>query len=142
MENENLKEYIRCIATAVGTICAPNEISEIYRIGKKHENAKRPRSIMVKFISESKRNDIYYNKVKFRGNKEYGKIWVNDDVCESTSRKRENMRSVSKLAKRQDRDHKFDSDRIIIRGNNIRLDETDILPDVISLEKAKTIEVR
>ena len=141
-ENENLRQYIGSIATAVGTECAPNEISEVYRLGKKYENAKRPRTIMVKFTSESKRNDLYYNKAKLRGNKDYERIWLNDDVCENTRRQRENMRSVSKLAKRLDIEHKLHSDGIIIGGNKIKLDETDRLPDIISLDKAKTIEVR
>ena len=134
-ENENLRQYIGSIATAVGTECTPNEISEVYRLGKKYENAKRPRTIMVKFTSESKRNDLYYNKAKLRGNKDCERIWLNDDVCENTRRQRENMRSVSKLAKRLDIEHKLHLDGIIIGGNKIKQDQ---VQHAYQATKAKT----
>ena len=125
---------------AVGTNCQPQDIEQVYRLGTKMRNEKRPRPIMVKMKETQKRNQIYYARSKLKGNPTFERIWMNDDVIQNTRRIREDLRSVSLLCKEQGIDHKLHSDGIIVDGRKYKLEEGDQLPERISMSKAKTLQ--
>lgn len=44
-----------------------DDISNVYRIGKKKEQAKKPRPVVVEFCHKWKRNNVYYRKKSLKG---------------------------------------------------------------------------
>ena len=115
-EGEDITSYVGLVAMAVGTNCQPQDIEQVYRLGTKMRNEKRPRPIMVKMKETQKPNQIYYARSKLKGNPTFERIWINDDVTQNTRRMREDIRSVSLLCKEQGIDHKLHSDGIIVDG--------------------------
>ena len=137
--NEDLREYITALAQSIGTTCEPEEIDAIYRLGRLSQSKNRIRPILIRFHSVQKRHDIYRRRFDLKGKTDWQQVWINDDVNESTRRKRNDMRSVSNLCREKQVDCKVHSDGLVIRGVKVHLNEMNKLPDDVSLVKAKTV---
>ena len=97
VHNEDLREYITALAQSIGTTCEPEEIDPIYRLGRLSGSNNRIRPILIRFHSVQQRHDIYRRRFDLKGKTDWQQVWINDDVNESTQRKRNDMRSVSNL---------------------------------------------
>ena len=90
-DQENLSDTVLKLAAAIGVRCQPTDIDFIYRIGKVENGDRarpRPRPILVHFKSRAVRDNIFFGRSKLRGKDEWKYTYVNDDVNESTRKKR------------------------------------------------------
>ena len=115
-DRENLSDIILRLSTAIGVRCQPSDIEFVYRIGKSRPADSRPRSILVHFKTQSVRDNIYYGRSKLRRDDEWKQVYVNDDVNESTRKKRDDLRAVATLCQVKNIAVKLHSDSIIING--------------------------
>ena len=86
------------------------------------------------------RDNIYFARTKLRGNPDWRAVYYNDDVNESTRKKREDMRAVALLCKWKNINHRLHSDSIVINGRKFTEHQLDSLPLGLTLEEAKTIK--
>ena len=137
-ERENLSDIILRIAAAVGVRCQPPDIDLVYRIGKR-ELKDRPRPVLVSFKTREIRNGIFYGRAKLRGNDNWRAVYVNDDVNDSTRKKREGLRAVSLLCKVKNVEHRLHADSVVINGRKYGEHQLDALPVGLKLADAKTL---
>ena len=138
-DGENLSDIVLKVATAIGVRCQPPDINFVYRIGKARPD-KRPRPILVQFKQQVVRNNIYYGRSKLRSSDEWKTVYVNDDVNESTRKKREDLRAVSVLCQVKNINYKLHSDSIVINGRKYAEHQLDLLPVGLTVADAKTIQ--
>ena len=134
----NLSDTVLKLAAAVGVRCQPPDIDFVYRIGKARDEG-RPRPLLVHFRSRAVRDNIYYGRSKLRRDDEWKSVYVNDDVNESTRRKRENLRAVALLCQVKNITHKLHPDSIVINGRKYTEHQIDLLPQGLRIEDAKTL---
>ena len=137
-ERENLSDIVLKLAAAIGVRCQPPDIDFVYRIGKaRHDD--RPRPILVHLKTQTVRDNIFYGRSKLRRNDDWKYVYVNDDVNESTRKKREDIRAVSLLCHVKNVEHKLHNDSIVINGRKYTEHQIDLLPEGLKIEDAKTI---
>ena len=137
-DRESLSDTVLKIAAAIGVRCQPTDIDLVYRIGRARPGD-RPRPVLVSFKTRAVRDNIYFGRAKLRGKDDWRAVNINDDVNESTRRKREGLRAVSLLCKVKNIEHKLHADSIIINGRKYSEHQLDMLPVGIRLADAKTI---
>ena len=143
-DGKNLSDAILKLAAAIGVRCQPPDIDFVYRIGKGRADGGadvRPRPILVHFKSQAVRDNIFYGRSKLRRNDEWKSVYVNDDVNESTRRKREGLRAVSLLCQVKNIQYKLHTDSIVIKGRKYTEHQLDLLPQGLTLADAKTISM-
>ena len=138
VDGKNLSDTVLKLAAAIGVRCQPPDINSVYRIGKVRAD-RRPRPLLVCFKTAAVRDNIYYRRSKLRKNDEWKSVYVNDDVNESTRKKREELRAVSLLCQVKNVDSRLHSDSIVINGRKYSEHELDLLPAGFRLEDAKTL---
>lgn len=141
---EDLKTFVCELATKIGCTVRDTDIESIFRIGRV-QTGKRPRTIMVRFVTRESRNKLYFNRTKLNNqNGDHGntnKLWINDDITSTTARQREELRSIADLCKvKGENDVKVHTDGIILRNKKIKMDNLTTLPKDLTLEKAKTVK--
>ena len=127
------------LASAIGVRCQPLDIDLVYRIGKTRPGD-RPRPILVSFKTRAVRDNIFYGRTKLKGNDDWKSVYVNDDVNESTRKKREGLRAVALLCKVKNVEHRLHSDSVVINGRKYSEHQLDALPAGLTLADAKTIK--
>ena len=137
-ERENLSDIVLKLASVIGVRCQPPDIDLVYRIGKAKQGD-RPRPVLVCFKTKDVRNRIFFGRSKLRGNADWKYVYVNDDVNDSTRRKREGLRAVSLLCKVKNVDHRLHADSIVINGRRFSEHQLDTLPPGLMLAEAKTL---
>ena len=115
-DRENLSDIVLKVAAAIGVRCQPPDIDFVYRIGKPRPDG-RPRPILVHFKSVAVRNNIYFGRSKLRGVDEWKFVYVNDDVNESTRKKREELRAVALLCQYKNINCKAHNDSIKMKNS-------------------------
>lgn len=137
--NETLPTRIATVLSGTGIMCNVQDLDFVRRIGAYKEGFTRP--VLVKFIKESKRNAILYNRNVLNMNKTSNFIWINDDTSDETRRNRKTARDVAALAKLSGNENvKIHGDGIIVNGTKFKHTDMDLLPPEISVDKAKTRE--
>lgn len=136
--NENILTNVATTLSRTGTQCNASDIDYARRIGKFKSGSIRP--IMVRFFSEAKRNSILYNRANLNKNAEK-LIWINDEVSDLTRRKRKITRDVATLAKQQGIEGvRVHGDGVVIGSHKYKHCDLDLLPEELSVGKAKTRE--
>ena len=138
VEHQNLSDTIMQLATALGVCCQLQDIDLVYRISKVRPDD-RPRTNLVSFKLRAVRDNIYFGRSKLRGKDNWRGVYVNDDVNDSTRKKREGLRAVALLCKVKNIDSKLYSDSIVINGRSYNEHQLYTLPDGLKLAYAKTI---
>lgn len=132
---ENLITYIASTLSRTGIYCSIDDIDYVKRIGKFKQGATRP--VLVKFVRESKRNLILYNRANLNHNSN-SLIWINDDVSDHTRRQRKTVRDIAAYAKSIGQaDLKVHGDGLIIDGDKYKHQDLDLLPPHLSIASAK-----
>lgn len=138
VENENLKQKVAKTLSRTGVNCTQNDLDFVRRLGKAKQGSDR--TILVRFVKESLRNSILFNKANL-GRDRNAPIWINDDVSELTRKNRKTVRDVVTLAKQSGLQNiKIHSDGVVIGGSKFRHKDLDLLPPNLSVAKAKTRE--
>lgn len=132
---ENLLTYVASTLSRTGISCSADDIDYVKRIGKFKPGSARP--VLVKFLKESKRNLILYNRANLNWNSN-SLIWINDDVSDHTRRQRKTVRDIAAYAKSIGlNDLKVHGDGLIVDGDKFKHQDLDLLPPYISIEIAK-----
>lgn len=77
--NENLlSKVLHLLNDGLKIKCNTFEINRVFRIGKFSQNDKKPRSVIVDFVSNMKRNEIYKAKTNLKGTG----IFINEDLTD------------------------------------------------------------
>lgn len=125
--NESLTTRIATVLSGTGIICTAQDFDFTRRIGTYKEGFIRP--VLVRFVKESKRNAILYNRNNLNKNKTSNFIWVNDDTSEETRRNRKTARDIAALAKLNGVDNvRIHGDGIIVNDVKYRHCDMDLLP--------------
>lgn len=67
MENENLLEFIvNFLNDTLKVTCVLNDIDGVFRVGKS-SNLSKPRAVLVSFVTNIKRNEVYYSRKLLKG---------------------------------------------------------------------------
>ena len=141
-EVENLSDIVLKLASAIGVRCQPPDIDFVYRIGKLRADGRpdsRPRPILIHFKAQAVRDNIFYGRPKLRRNENWKSVYVNDDVNESTRRKREDLRAVALLCQHKNVNCKLHADSIVINGRKYMEHQIDLLPVGFRITDAKTL---
>lgn len=134
---ENLITYVASTLSRTGVSCSYEDIDYAKRIGKFKPGQTRP--ILVKFIKESKRNLILYNRANLNRNANT-LVWINDDISDFTRRQRKTVREIAAYAKSQGiSELKIHGDGLIINNNKYKHQDLDLLPAHLSIANAKQI---
>lgn len=135
---ENLILYVATTLSKTGVSCTADDIDFVRRIGKHRAGYTRP--ILVKFLRESKRNLILYNRSNLHTNNFAPLVWINDDTSDCTRRNRKSVRDIATLARQTgfQEEIKIHGDGLILGANKYKHQDLDLIPDAISLAKAKT----
>lgn len=139
IHDQNLILYVATTLSKTGVSCTADDLDYVRRIGKQRTGFTRP--ILVKFNRESKRNMILYNRANLhKSNSPAALVWLNDDVSDCTRRNRKAVRDIATLAKQSgfQEEIKIHGDGLVLGTNKIKHKDLDLLPEAISLEKAKT----
>ena len=94
----------------------------------------------MQFKTDTVRDNIYFARAKLRGDPDWRAVFINDDVNESTRKKREDMRAVALLCKWKNINDRLHSDSIVINGRKFTEHQLDSLPPDLTLADAKTIK--
>lgn len=130
--NENLNTRVATILSGTGTYLTTSDIDFTRRIGTYKDGHTRP--VLVKFLKESKRNAVLYNRQYLNANKTFNFIWVNDDISDETRRNRKTTRDVAALANLNGiRDIRVHGDGLIIDNIKYKHNELDLLPTNLSV---------
>lgn len=134
---ENLITYVASTLSRTGVSCSYDDIDYVKRIGKYKPGSTRP--VLVKFIRESKRNLILYNRANLNRNSN-ALIWINDDISDFTRRQRKTVREIAAYAKASGiPDLKIHGDGLVVGTNKYKHQDLDLLPAHLSISKAKQI---
>lgn len=103
-------------------------------MGKYQEGFNRP--ILVWLIREAKRNEIFYANKNLPSGSPL--LWINDDVSYKTRGRRKTICDIATLAKINGNDQvRVHSNGLVYGDDKFRLNDLDLLPPDISVEKAK-----
>lgn len=134
---DNLTLYVCTTLSKTGVSCTAADIDTVHRVGKHREGYIRP--IIVRFLRLSKRNAILYNRANLSKINPSPLVWVNDDTSDQTRRSRKSVRDVVTLAKTIGiQDTKIHGDGVIIENIKYKHQDLDLLPNHLSLAKAKS----
>ena len=100
-EGENLRDKVKKLAESMGSNCQLTDIDSVFRLGKQDPNQKRGRPVMIKFKTVSTRHEFYNQRFSLKNQKQWDRIWINEDVTDNTRRRKEAMRSISILCRLQ-----------------------------------------
>ena len=137
-DQENLSDTVLRLANAIDVRCQPPDIDLVYRIGKSRPGD-RPRPILVQFKTKSVRDSLFYGRSKLRRHDDWKYVYINDDVNESTRKKREDLRAIALLCQVKNIDHRLHTDSVVINGSKFTQHQIDQLPEGITIEDAKTL---
>ena len=68
------------VAKTLGVNLRPADIQRAHRLGKKKKNVKKPRPIIVRFVSYKKRNELFYKKSELKKSKDYKNAFVVEEI--------------------------------------------------------------
>lgn len=122
-----------------GIHCTIADLDSVHRIGK--QNHATPRPIIIRFVKQSKRDAILYNRMNLNKSLENtGPLWLNDEVSDITKRNRKTVRDVADHAKSLGiEDIKIHGDGLLIGTTKIKHQDLDLLPPLFTVACAKTI---
>lgn len=138
-QKASLIKQVVSIFSRTGIACSETDVDYARRVGKYQEGYTRP--ILVRLNHESKRNQILYNPMNVNKNKPPNTplVWINDEVSDETRRLRKTVRDIASLAKINGNEGlKVHSDGVILDNDKFHLNDLDLLPPRLSVDKSKS----
>lgn len=135
-DSQNLPNYVASTLVKTGVNCSVYDLDSVRRIGKHKPGACRP--TLIKFVKQSKRDLILYNRVNLnKGAPDSDLLWLNDDVSVITRRNRKIVRDVASHAKDMGIDDiKVHGDGIVLGNKKIKHYDLDLLPPLLTASNA------
>ena len=140
-KNENIRQKIDELFEQLDLPFDSDWVDSVYRIGVRNDNTKRPRAIKVNFPFLRYRNELFRNLHKLKLNQKYKKVYVVDDFPPETQEKIKELRAISAFSRSQGLDSRMKGANLVIDGKAYAHENMDKLPDKLSMEAAKLIEV-
>ena len=133
-----LENLVKQIIFDTGVKVTDQEIDQVYRVGMKSKH--RPRAIVVSFLRQSTRDNIYRARFTIKNNPACEQIWINESLDEGQRKERAELRALSELAIREGQESRVVGDTLIIQGIKYYRNDLQKLPPNINLNRAYTIE--
>lgn len=112
----------------------------VRRIGK--QNAQNARPVLIRFLQQSKRDSILFNRFNLNKNQEDQPLWLNDEISDLTRRNRKIAKGVAFQANALGIENvKLHSDGLILGEAKFKLSDLDLLPPLLTAESAKTLQI-
>lgn len=139
-DQTNLFDLVATTLALTGVCCSTSDLDSVYRIGKPKPDGPRP--VIIRFVKQSKRDAILYNRMNLNKNPDRSShLWLNDEVSDLTNRNRKTVRDVAENAKNlRFNDLKIHGDGLIIGSAKIKHQDLDLLPPLLTVACAKTIQ--
>lgn len=123
-----------------GVNCTPADIDMVRRIGKQNSNNARP--VLIRFLSQSKRDLLLFNRFNLNKNHDDSRLWLNDEVSDLTRRNRKTAKGVAFQANALGIENvRVHSDGLILGEGKFKLFDLDLLPPLLTAESAKTLQI-
>ena len=68
------------VAKTLGVNLRPADIQRARRLGKEKKNVEKPRPIILRFVSNKKRNELFYKKSELKKSEDYKNAFVVEDI--------------------------------------------------------------
>lgn len=139
-DQESLISHVTTILSLSGVVCLPADIDYVRRLGKHKPGSPRP--ILIKFMRQSQRDAILYNRANININStSTDLVWLNDEVSSFTRRNRKTVRDVATLANSMGVENvRIHGDGIVIGNGKYKHRDLDLLPPLLTATNAKTIQ--
>lgn len=147
---EKKDESVNLAAYKILQICCPEiQISDIdycYRIGTQAKSSRTdrnsPRPILCKLVREDLRRLIYKNRIVLKQSKKHNKVFINEDLPQVISSRRNDIRSVFLNAKKKGHKAKMAGTRVIVDNVSYGHKDLEILPPGLKLSDSKMVRVK
>ena len=124
---------------------AKDVCNKIYRKGKfiapTAGNMPKTRPVIVQFYDKSFKYEIYNNIKNMVGKDKWRNVYFNNELTADQTNKMKNMRAISGYARSVGMETKIKGTSLIVDGKKFTLDDLDCVPEEITIEKAKNIEI-
>ena len=119
-----------------------SDIKSAFRLGPVRENAARPRSIKVQFVTNAFKYEIFKNIQKLKGKELWRGLHISDAVTIEEQDRRRDMRCIYAAGRAKGINIKMKGSSIVIDG--VRFGHKDILnlPKGLSIDKVKTVTTK
>ena len=142
VKTEHPRQQVAKLLQEIGVNVPMESMLTISRLGPvTSTNSRRPRHILVKFVSPFWKQEVFRNINKAKDSQKWSGVHVQDDLPQEIIEQRRDLRCLTALAK--ERGH-----RVALRGVSLVVDDQrfafyDIgnLPDGSTLENAKLVQV-
>ena len=139
--NEDVRNKIDLLFEDLGLDFGTACCDYIYRMGQRKQTTGRPRPIFVAFPYMRLKNQVLRNAYKLKDNQGRKFTYLSEDITPEQQTKRRDLRCLHTYAKSAGLDSKLRSDSIIVDCKRYTHDDIDKLPDEITLENAKVVQV-
>ena len=116
------------------------EVEAIYRLGI--GNGKTNRPVMVKCETFKQKKEVFDNASRLHDNAAYPKVKIGHDLNREQIKQRRELGCIHALAKDRKIPCKFRDNHLLIGGGKYPYSDMNKLPDGLSMEAAKIVEVK
>lgn len=139
-DTDNLPNLVATALSRSGVTCTTADLDMVRRVGKSKPNYVRP--VLIRFLKQSKRDSILFNRFNLNQNPSDNPLWINDDVSDLTRRNRKIAKGVAAQANALGIENvKLHSDGIIIGEGKFKLHDLDLLPPLLTAPSVKTLHI-
>ena len=138
-ENESLdRKYVECLNDKFAIKTNKADIDKIHRFGRSIGG--KPRPIIVKYVTHRARDEVLYAARNLKNKPPH--LYINEDLPAEIKSQRAVIRAVSIQARAAGaRTVKLQGDRVIIDNRTYTYETINSVPDIYSLESARTVKV-
>ena len=137
-EKEDLQHRIYSIFDQMGIDHAV-ECDICYRTGP--YNKSRPRPVIVSFLKQADRDHVFAKRVNLKTSRDYGRIWINEDLAPAARRTKTVVRLVTKQA--QNKGIPCKNGKFSVTVGDIKYNENTLteLPNQLSVKNVKQVQI-
>ena len=148
-EDEDVADIVKAVFEDAGVDFKTRVCINIYRRGKVNNRGgdqegaaqRRPRPIVVVFLRHTEKAKFFGNLKNLKGKEKWNNIYFNDDLTELQQIEQRDLRSLVAYAKLIGKEAKVRGGALWYEGRRYRHEDLHRLPEVISLLKAKTLNI-
>ena len=135
------RQQVGSLMADIGVIFTPENIPTVTRLGPMGRKGRKPRPILVKFSSYFYKQEIFKNISKLKDNQKWKGTIIQDDLPQEEIARRRDLRCLSALAKEKGHTSSVRGGSLIINDQRYGYRDLSKLPEGISMENAKLVEV-
>ena len=138
-ENESLdRKYVECLNDKFAIKTNKADLDKIHRFGRSIGG--KPRPMIVKYVTHRARDEVLYAARNLKNKPPH--LYINEDLPAEIKSQRAVIRAVSIQARAAGaRTVKLQGDRVIIDNRTYTYETINTVPDIYSLESARTVKV-